>query len=58
MAELLERVLLLTVSVPVVVDAAAVIGRHVVGEGGVSDRQRAIVEDAAADARRPTARDR
>ena len=41
LAELPERVQSVTVSVPVVVDAAAVVGGGVAGEGAVGDRQRA-----------------
>ena len=35
---------LVTVSVPLVVDAAAVAAGRVVGDGGVGDRQRAVVD--------------
>ena len=47
-AELLAMVVLVTVAVPAVVDAAAARAGRVVGDGGVGDRQRATVVDAAA----------
>ena len=42
------RIVLLSVAVPMIVDAAAAGRRAIAGEGAVGDRQRAVVLDAAA----------